>query len=84
MPTKKSGFTIRHYCQGIGDCHLLRFQKENGEPYCMLIDCGIHTSIKGGSQILDDFVTDLHKQSGAKIDVLVVTHENIDHIYAYW
>lgn len=83
MPTKKSGFTIRHYCQGIGDCHLLRFEKENGGPYWMLIDCGIHTSIKGGSQIIDDIVANLHEQTGGKIDVLVLTHEHTDHISAF-
>jgi beta-lactamase superfamily II metal-dependent hydrolase len=83
MPTKNPGFTIRHYCQGIGDCHLLRFEKDNGDPYWMLIDCGIHTSIKGGSQIIDDIVADLHQQTGGEIDVLVLTHEHTDHISAF-
>lgn len=83
MATKRSGFTIRHYCQGIGDCHLLRFKKANGKFYWMLIDCGIHTSIKGGSQIIDDIVADLYQQTGGHIDVLVLTHEHTDHISAF-
>src|SRR5258708_2810615 len=36
---------IRFYCQGIGDCHLLRFKKPDGF-FWMLIDCGIHSSVK--------------------------------------
>ncbi|MCU0070200.1 MBL fold metallo-hydrolase [Pseudomonas koreensis] len=83
MPNKHPGFTIRHYCQGIGDCHLLRFDKDNGEPFWMLIDCGIHTSIKGGSQIIDDIVADIATQTKGKIDVVVLTHEHTDHISAF-
>ena len=35
--------TVRHYCQGIGDCHLLSFPKADGTVFRMLIDCGIHS-----------------------------------------
>ncbi|MHC8326542.1 MBL fold metallo-hydrolase [Pseudomonas sp. LB1P83] len=38
---------------------------------------------KGGSQIIDDLVADLHQQTGGKIDVLVLTHEHTDHISAF-
>src|SRR5262249_6958297 len=38
---------IRFYCQGIGDCHLLKFPKDGGGDFWMLIDCGIHSSIAG-------------------------------------
>src|SRR3954452_22851931 len=34
---------VRFYCQGIGDCHLLRFAKKGGGDFWMLIDCGIHS-----------------------------------------
>jgi len=30
---------IRFYCQGIGDCHLLKFPKDDGGDFWMLIDC---------------------------------------------
>ncbi|QBF26742.1 hypothetical protein EXN22_13930 [Pseudomonas tructae] len=83
MPIKPPGFTVRHYCQGIGDCHLLRFAQDQGAPYWMLIDCGIHSSIKGGSQIIDDIVADIHQQTGGNIDVLVLTHEHTDHNSAF-
>ena len=83
MPTDQPGFTIRHYCQGIGDCHLLRFDTAGGGDFWMLIDCGIHTAIKGGSQIIDDIVEDLYQRTKGKIDVLVLTHEHTDHISAF-
>ena len=81
--TTPSGFTVRHYCQGIGDCHLLRFTKSDGKPYWMLIDCGIHTSIKGGSTIVDAIVADIETTTGGHIDVLVLTHEHTDHNSAF-
>jgi beta-lactamase superfamily II metal-dependent hydrolase len=83
MPTESTAFTIRHYCQGIGDCHLLRFPKADGTKFSMLIDCGIHTSISEGSQIIDDIVADLLEETGGNIDVLVLTHEHTDHISAF-
>ena len=39
--------TVRHYCQGIGDSHLLTFRKSDGSLFRILIDCGVHTSIAG-------------------------------------
>ncbi len=78
-----SALTVRHYCQGIGDCHLLTFQKEDGAPFRILIDCGIHTSISGGSDLIRDIVTDIKTATGGKIDVLVVTHEHWDHVSGF-
>lgn len=78
-----SGFTVRHYCQGIGDCHLLKFPKEDGKPYWMLIDCGVHTSISGGGQLIDEIVTSIYKETGGHLDVIVLTHEHADHISGF-
>ena len=56
--TKSAPVWIRHYCQGLGDCHLLRFVKDDGTFWHLLIDCGIHGSVKGGSEImLHDFAS---------------------------
>src|SRR4051812_36226267 len=62
---------IRHYCQGIGDCHLLRFAKSDGSPFFMLIDCGVHSSVSGGDAYIADVVTDIAKVT-KHIDVLVL------------
>lgn len=74
--------TIRHYCQGIGDCHLLRFPKAEGGAFWMLIDCGVHSSVTGGSAMIDRIVADIATQT-TYLDVIVVTHEHTDHISGF-
>ncbi|AZO23818.1 hypothetical protein EJ070_26130 [Mesorhizobium sp. M1E.F.Ca.ET.045.02.1.1] len=81
--THASAVTVRHYCQGIGDCHLLTFTKPDGSLFRMLIDCGIHVSITGGPALVADIVADLKKDTGGRIDVLVVTHEHWDHVSGF-
>jgi hypothetical protein len=74
---------VRHYCQGIGDCHLLRFAKSDGSPFFMLIDCGVHSSVSGGNEYIADVVADIGKVT-KHIDVLVLTHEHWDHISGFY
>ncbi|MGV8986166.1 MAG: MBL fold metallo-hydrolase [Cypionkella sp.] len=74
--------TVRHYCQGIGDCHLLSFPKSDGSLFWMLIDCGVHSSVSGGSAKMAAIVADIAKQT-KHIDVLVVTHEHTDHVSGF-
>ncbi len=74
--------TIRHYCQGIGDCHLLRFAKDDGSPFFMLIDCGVHSSVSRGAETMRRVVADIASVTG-RIDVLVVTHEHWDHVSGF-
>jgi hypothetical protein len=74
--------TVRHYCQGIGDCHLLSFPRAGGDPFYMLIDCGVHTSVSGGSATVDRIVDDIASVTD-RIDVLVATHEHWDHISGF-
>lgn len=74
--------TVRHYCQGIGDCHLLKFTKDDGGDYWMLIDCGVHTAVSGGSQKIDDIVGDIFSATD-RLDVIVATHEHTDHLSGF-
>jgi hypothetical protein len=74
---------IRHYCQGIGDCHLLRFPRAQGGDFHMLIDCGVHPSVTGGADRMRAIVDDVAKATGGRIDVLVVTHEHMDHVSGF-
>lgn len=76
-------FTLRHYCQGIGDCHLLTFRKQDGSPFRIMIDCGIHSSVAGGPDLMRDIAADIQRETGGKIDVLVVTHEHWDHVSGF-
>lgn len=81
-PVAASPVTVRHYCQGIGDCHLLRFPKEDGGDFWMLIDCGVHSSVKGGTERIRDIVADIAGRT-RRLDVLVVTHEHWDHVSGF-
>ena len=75
--------TVRHYCQGIGDCHLLKFAKDDGSDFWMLIDCGVHSSVSGGSKKIAEIVEDIASVTG-RLDVLVVTHEHWDHVSCFF
>jgi hypothetical protein len=68
---------IRFYCQGIGDGHLLRFTRPGGY-FWMLIDCGIHSSVKGGTDTMDAVVDNILSVT-RRLDVIVLTHEHWDH-----
>jgi len=74
--------TVRHYCQGIGDCHLLRFPKQGGGDFFMLIDCGIHSSVTGGTDTIRKIVDDLASVT-RHIDIVVATHEHWDHVSGF-
>lgn len=80
--TPPAAVTVRHYCQGIGDCHLLRFPKPQGGDFWMLIDCGVHSSVSGGSATMAKIVDDISKQT-KHLDVVVVTHEHTDHVSGF-
>jgi glyoxylase-like metal-dependent hydrolase (beta-lactamase superfamily II) len=73
---------IRHYCQGIGDCHLLRFPKAGGGFFWILIDCGVHTMVTGGSALMRQIVDNIAAIT-RHIDILVVTHEHWDHVSGF-
>ncbi|MGE0415446.1 MAG: hypothetical protein AB7O80_01465 [Acetobacteraceae bacterium] len=77
-----AGFTVRHYCQGIGDCHLLSFPREDGDRYFILIDCGVHSGVSGGADIIREIVADIATVT-TRINLLVVTHEHWDHVSGF-
>jgi len=78
-PDSAYGIRMRHYCQGIGDCHLLSFPRPGQADFKILIDCGVHGAVPGGRKTIDAVVADLAHETGGYIDVVVVTHEHIDH-----
>jgi hypothetical protein len=73
---------VRLYCQGIGDCHLLKFPKDGGGDFWMLIDCGIHSSITGGTEKIKAIVDDIASVT-KRLDVIVLTHEHWDHVSGF-
>ncbi|WP_293864481.1 hypothetical protein [uncultured Alsobacter sp.] len=74
---------VRHYCQGIGDCHLLGFPRRDGTTFWILIDCGVHSAVSGGGDFMKGVATDIMALTRGVIDVLVVTHEHTDHVSAF-
>lgn len=60
------------------------FSKPDGSVFRMLIDCGLHTIVKGGTTTVDRIAADIKKViNGNPIDVLVVTHEHWDHVSGF-
>jgi hypothetical protein len=64
------------YCHGLGDCFLLTFNEGRN----VLFDCGV---LNPDFSRLKDAVADVKKETGGKIDLLVVTHEHWDHVSGF-
>ena len=85
-----SQITARLYCHGLGDCNLLGIARPTGGMFWILIDCGIHTSAKGGNQTIDEVVADIARTvtppggGRPRLDVIVATHEHWDHISGFF
>lgn len=78
---------VRMYRIGHGDCFLLVLpRKGGGTPVYVMIDCGykpgspefIHT------ETIDDVVAQIAKDTGKKLDLVVLTHEHQDHLNGIW
>src|SRR5262249_10277355 len=80
--TGPTRLTVRHYCQGIVDCHLISIPKSCGSAYFMLIDCGVHSSVRNGTQTIERIVEDIASVT-TRIDVAVGTHEHWDHLSGF-
>jgi len=74
---------VRMYCQGLGDCFLLRFETEKGKYFSMLIDCGIYKASPDAGKIMNEIVDDVVEETGGHLNVLVSTHEHWDHISGF-
>jgi beta-lactamase superfamily II metal-dependent hydrolase len=71
---------IRMYCIGTGDCFVLKFYREDGTPFKMMIDCG---SVRGTAKDFIPYVSDLAGYVRNEIDLLVITHEHNDHVNGF-
>lgn len=70
---------IRMYRHGLGDCFLLRFARQGGGTFNVLVDCGIISVAKDARSRMEAVVNDIAQASGGRLDVVVMTHEHWDH-----
>jgi len=75
---------IRMYRVGLGDCFLLTFFTE-AKPRHMLIDCGMFSGSRLDAsseekELQRNIVKNVAAETGKKLDVVVVTHEHMDHV----
>jgi beta-lactamase superfamily II metal-dependent hydrolase len=74
---------VRMYRTGLGDCHLLTFETEDGGRRHILIDCGYFPGSPFKGVTIEDIVTDIVSHTGNRIDAIVVTHEHQDHLQGF-
>ncbi|HEV8524464.1 MAG TPA: MBL fold metallo-hydrolase [Terriglobales bacterium] len=79
----KNGVCVRMYRQGLGDCFLLAFPKEDGDPFYMLIDCGVLLGTENQEDVMKKVAEDIAASTGGEIDLLVATHEHWDHLSGF-
>src|SRR5690349_7020282 len=75
---------IRMYRVGLGDCFLLSVNDE-GTIRHILIDCGMFSGSRLNkeakeSDLKQAIVKDLVQTTSGKLDVVIVTHEHMDHV----
>ena len=94
VPAKKAAafaprVTVSMYCQGLGDCFLLRFETAEGDFFNALIDCGIYKASPDAGRLMNEVVDDViattatADEPAGHLHLLVVTHEHWDHISGF-
>lgn len=73
---------VRMYNNILGDCFLIRFPGGDREVK-ILVDCGALQGMPGASQIMREIAADIAETTRGHLDVLVVTHEHVDHLSGF-
>jgi beta-lactamase superfamily II metal-dependent hydrolase len=82
MAAPTSGVRVRMYRQGHGDCFLLAFPGGDGNPFYMLIDCGM----KKGSALMHSIrqvAENIRAATGSHLHLVAITHEHEDHVSGF-
>ncbi|HEV7508043.1 MAG TPA: MBL fold metallo-hydrolase [Thermoanaerobaculia bacterium] len=76
---------MRLYGQGLGDCFLLAFPRQDRpeDPCYLVIDCGVAMSTPQKDVRIKAIVENIHVATGGHIDALAVTHQHFDHISGF-
>lgn len=74
---------VRMYRQGLGDCFLLTFHLGDAKKQRhVLIDCGT-LGAKTTGVSMKDVVADIRDTTGGALDLLIATHEHLDHVSGF-
>lgn len=82
MPRKHRA-KVRMYRHGLGDCFLVSLPRSRGNPFNILIDCGVILGTQDPARKMKAVVDDLQAATRGVIDVLAVTHEHWDHVSGF-
>lgn len=76
---------IRCYNQGLGDCFLLAFPRDEkpDDPAYVVIDCGVACGTPDEEKRMRQVVADIDAATGGHIDVLALTHQHYDHVIGF-
>ncbi|MER8734564.1 hypothetical protein NKH28_33150 [Mesorhizobium sp. M1227] len=74
---------IRMYRQGLGDCFLVTLPRQHGDPYRILIDCGVILGTKKAGEIMTQVMDNVIEETDSHIDLLVATHQHWDHLSGF-
>ena len=74
---------VRMYRRMFGDCFLLTLPSAGQRPFYMMIDCGALPGSRNARETMQDIVRDVIETTGGHLDLLVVTHEHMDHISGF-
>ncbi len=72
--------SVRVYCQGLGDCILVRLKRKDADDFKLMIDCGVVLGTDNAASTMTGVVDNIVKDTNGKIDVLAITHEHWDHL----
>lgn len=74
---------IRMYRQGLGDSFLLSINRDGGQPYRVMIDCGVIIGTEDAAKKMTAVIDDIAAVTGGRIDLLLLTHQHWDHLSGF-
>jgi beta-lactamase superfamily II metal-dependent hydrolase len=85
MSANDLSINVRMYRQGLGDCFLLTFKKEDKAKFNLLIDCGLLQGTENAPAIMREVAEDikLTAEDTGGLNAVAVTHEHWDHISGF-
>jgi hypothetical protein len=74
---------VRMYRQGLGDCFLITIPGKSGQPFYIVIDCGVILGTKNADVTMKGVVQHIIDSTKGHVNLLAATHEHWDHISGF-